>query len=82
MGANTEDGSRSRRGAEAGTAGWAPLRGWAQPFGFCRDKVEGFMYSDTDKFWDYGMSMTDEDKMQDIDGGETLGGALDSWPPK
>ena len=24
--------------------------------------------------------MTDEDKVQDIDGDETSGGALDSWP--
>ena len=73
-------------GAEAGgeqkqgTAGWAPLRGWTQPFGFFRDKVEGSTYSDTDEFWEYGVTMTDEDKVQDIDGDETSGGALDSWP--
>ena len=38
------------------------------------------MYSDTDEFLEYGVTMSVEDKVQDIDGDETSGGALDSWP--
>ena len=75
-------------GAEAGweqkqgTAGRAPRRGCTQTFGFFRDKVEGSTSTDPDEYWEYGVTKTDEDKVQDIDGGETSGGALDSWPSK
>ena len=49
-------------------------------FGFFRDKVEGSTSTDTDEYWEYGVTKTDEDKVQDIEGGEPSGGPLDSWP--
>ena len=75
-----------RMGAEGGweqkqgTAGRAPLLGWTQPFDFFRDKMEGSTGTDTDEHCDFGVMKTGENKTQDIYGGETSGGALDSWP--
>ena len=67
-----QDGSRSKAPH--------PLLRWTQPFDFFRDKMEGLTGTDSDEHWDFGMTKTDEIKAQDIYGGETSGGALDSWP--
>ena len=80
MGTNTEDGSRSRAlqdglHAEADTPGQRV----DTTFGFFRDEVQGSASTDTNEYWKNGMTKTDENKEQDSDGGETSGGALDSW---
>ena len=81
FGTNTEDGSRSRAlqdglHAEVDTLGQRV----DTTFGFFRDKMEGSTSTDTDKYWENGVTKTDENKVQDSDRGETSGGALDSWP--
>ena len=76
-----QDGSRSRvlqdgLHAEVDTPGQRV----DTTFGFFRDKVEGSTSTDMDEYWENGMTKTDDNKVQDSDGGETSGGALDSWP--
>ena len=81
FGTNTEDGSRSRTlqdGPDAKVD--TPGQRVDTAFGFLRDKVEGSTSTYTDEYWENGVTKTDENKVQDSNGGETSGGALDSWP--
>ena len=62
-------------------------RGWEQKQVGIRNRAlqDGFHAevdtgTDTEVHWEFGLTKTDEYEGQDIDGGETPGGALDSWP--
>ena len=76
---NTEDGSSNwvlQDGIHAEVD--TPGQSVDTTFGFFRDAVEGSTSTDTDEYWENGVTKTDENKVQDSDGGETSGGALDS----
>ena len=71
-----QDGSR-RRALQDGLHAEVDVPGQRvdTTFGFLQDKVEKSTSTDTDEYWEYGVTRTDENKVQDIDGGETSGGA-------